>query len=171
MGAGLHGGFGNTRGRTYKKANTTFNNTNYQTVNIHYSRESLISELEGVTKISNDVADALKKSIIKINVLGDKLFENYLGVDKKVKAMQIGNQLYLRNSSLSIHSDLVHEGNHALEYLAGVPAEIVGGWEGEIRAYKAEREFQIRTNRPLEFVNEDDIKVHVWMNYPRRAKK
>ena len=96
-----------------------------------------------------------------------EMIEDYLGVDKKTIAVTIGKQIYLRGSSASIISDLVHEGTHVLDTLAGISIRNISTWPGEIRAYKAEREFQMLTKRELNFKTEDDLYVHVWQNYER----
>ena len=100
----------------------------------------------------------------------DKLFSEYLGVSSDTVGLTVGNQIYLRASSASIISDLVHEGNHAIEYISGINVNNIRTWPGEIRAYKAEREFQIKTKREVTFKNENDLLVHVWSNYEREVK-
>ena len=166
MGTGIHGGFGNSRGsKKFKKTGTL------EPCKNTYTRDSLINELQGYTETSTKIAAGLKNGDIHINILGDRLFEDYLGCDKKTVAVTIGKQIYLRRSSASIISDLVHEGTHALDYISGVHIENIRTWPGEIRAYKAEREFQIKTNRKLDFETEDDLYVHVWKNYERGDTK
>lgn len=162
MGTGIHGGFGNTNGSKRSEKKGTLIQTK-----LTHTRESLIKELHGYTEISTMIAEGLKNHDIHLNVLGDKLFEEYLGYDKKTVAVTIGKQIYLRGSSASIISDLVHEGTHVLDILAGINIKNIRTWPGEIRAYKAEREFQKKTNRKLDFKTEDDLYVHVWQNYER----
>ena len=162
MGVGIHGGFGNTAGSNRSEKVGTLTQTK-----LTYTRESMIKELYGYTEISTKIAKGLKNHDIHLNVLGDKLFEDYLGVDKKTIAVTIGKQIYLRGSSASIISDLVHEGTHVLDTLAGISIRNIRTWPGEIRAYKAEREFQMLTKRELNFKTEDDLYVHVWQNYER----
>ncbi len=162
MGTGVHGGFGNSKGHNHSEKKGIIKQTK-----LIYTRDSMIKELHGYTEISTKIADGLKNHNIHINVLGDQLFENYLGVDKKTIAATVGKQIYLRSSSASIISDLVHEGTHVLDILAGISLKNVSTWPGEIRAYKAEREFQQKTNRELDFKTEDDLYVHVWKNYKR----
>ncbi len=173
MGTGINGGFGNTKGRSIL---SLFSNiTNKKGIHVfcknNYTRESLIHELEGQTKISNEIAERIKKGDIFINILGDHLFNEYLNAKSETVAVTVNKQIYLRASSASIVSDLVHEGNHALEFFSNINPNNIRTWPGEIRAYKAEREFQIKTNRPVDFINENDLLVHVWKNYEREAKK
>ena len=46
------------------------------------------------------------------------------------------------------------------DYLLGIPAEEIGGWFGELRAYRAEHEFQVKAGLKVEYANDDDICVH-----------
>ena len=57
---------------------------------------------------------------IKINVLGDELFESYLGVSSGTTVVQVGNQIYMRRLSASIYSDVVHEGTHAMDFINNI---------------------------------------------------
>ena len=104
---------------------------------------------------------------IKINILGDLLFEYYLGVDQNIRGAQIGDNIYLRRSSVDILSDAVHEGVHAKDYYRTKNQKEISSWAGEIRAYSAEREFQIKAGLPVTFKNIDDMMVHIWREYPR----
>lgn len=172
MGAGKHGGFGNTYGskHSYLSNNNSQKKGTRSIVKANHTRDSLLNEIDGHTKISSAIAKTIRSGDIHINVLGDKLFSDYLGVKDDTVAITVGKQIYLRASSASIISDLVHEGNHALEYISGVSVNNIRTWPGEIRAYKAEREFQIKTKRPLDFKTENDLLVHVWKNYEREVK-
>ncbi len=171
MGTGRHGGFGNTHGsknytivegNSQKKGNRTV-------IKANHTRESILKEIDGHTVISSNIAKKIKGGEIHINVLGDRLFSEYLGTEDDTIAATVGNQIYLRASSASIASDLVHEGTHAIDYISGVKVNNIRTWPGEIRAYKAEREFQMKTNRNVDFATEDDLLVHVWKNYPREV--
>ncbi len=167
MGMGLHGGFGNSRGsRLIKKS---AKKGKLSSIKASYTRDSLIRELDGHTNTSTELAKRIRIGDIHINVLGDDLFERYTGSDKDTLAVAIGKNLYLRRSSASIVSDMVHEGKHALDYISGINTYEIQTWPGEIRAYKAEREFQIKTKRPVDFINENDLLVHVWKNYKREV--
>ena len=172
MGAGTHGGFGNTRGskRAFLIKISYSKKGELTQVKANHTRESLLNEIDGYTQISSEVAKNIRNGNVRITVLGDQLFNDYLGVDSGTLGLTIGNHIYLRSSSASIISDLVHEGNHAIEYISGINEHNIRTWPGEIRAYKAEREFQIKTNRELTFKNENDLLVHVWSNYEREVK-
>lgn len=61
-----------------------------------------------------------KMEQIKINVLGDELFESYLGVSSGTTVVQVGNQIYMRRLSASIYSDVVHEGTHAMDFINNI---------------------------------------------------
>ena len=166
MGAGYHGGFGATKG-SGKSAKTNYIKGN----NINYTREQILSALDGVTEISSRVAERIRKGEILLSVLGDELFDNSFTVKPNTAAFAEDNKIYIRRSSMSLISDVLHEGVHANDYLHGVPAEEIGGWPGELRAYRAEHEFQIKAGLTIEYANDDDICVHVWGNYDRRKKK
>ena len=98
-------------------------------------------------------------------MLGDELFESYLGCAPDTVAMQIGDQIYVRSSSASLISDVVHEGTHAVDYLNGIDESIISSWTGETTAYGAERLFQIESGMPVQFTNEEDMMIHIWGNY------
>ncbi len=131
------------------------------------SRNDIIKMLDGATDESSKIVSAIRDGKIRINVLGDELFEAYLGCSSKTTAMQVGNQIYMRGNSASIYSDVVHEGTHALDYINNIPQSQISSWVGEIKAYNAERVFQIQAGLPVEFMSEKDILVHVWKNYMR----
>ena len=50
--------------------------------------------------------------------------------------------------------------------------DIVGftSWTGEYKAYVAEHKFQKAKGLKLEFANEDEIKVHIALNYKKKGK-
>lgn len=133
----------------------------------YYTREEIIDALDGVTKESTEVANGIRNKDIKINVLGDELFESYTGYGPETTAVAVGDQLYVRNSSESLFSDVVHEGTHVNDYLSGVNVDEIRTWDGEIRAFSAERNYQIKSGMEVQFPNEDDLKVFVWKNYER----
>lgn len=85
------------------------------------------------------------------------------GVDKKVSANVVGNAAV----STSLYSDVVHEGTHASDFIAGVPEREIRTCPVEIRAYSAERQFQINSGMPVDFASEDDMLVHIYNNYDR----
>lgn len=81
--------------------------------------------------------------------------------------MQVGNQIYMRRSSASIYSDVVHEGTHAIDFINNIPQSEISSWPGEIRAYSAERLFQIESCMPVQFATENDMLIHIWSNYKK----
>jgi len=99
--------------------------------------------------------------------LGDDLFESYLGVDKSVVAKQVGNQIYVRNGSQSMLSDLVHEGTHMLDYNNSFGINGASTWSWEKQAYFYERQFQIATGGKVEYETIDDMLVHIYSSYNR----
>lgn len=101
------------------------------------------------------------------NVLGDELFESYLGCSSDTMAMQVGNQIYVRSSSASFFSDVVHEGVHAMDFINGIDERTISSWSGETSAYNAERLFQIESGMPVQFESEEDMMVHIWSNYKK----
>ena len=123
--------------------------------------------MDGVTDSSTLIANAIQDGKIKINVLGDELFESYLGASSDITARQVGNQIYMRRSSVSIYSDVVHEGTHAMDFINNIPQREISSWAGEIRAYSAERLFQIESGMPVQFATENDMLIHIWSNYKR----
>lgn len=163
MGAGYHGGFGSTKGsgnsqkKGYQKANQGLRD-----------KDQLYSSVDGVTEHTSEIIKNIKNKKIKVSVLGDRLFEEYLGEDKNTAAVAIGNKIYLRRSSVTVSSDFVHEGTHALDYIAGKLSKM-NVIESEMHAYRREHEFQKAAGIPLEFANEDDIRVHVFLNYGKKG--
>ena len=164
MGAGIHGGFGATMGSA--KLNNGYST---KSVNKSITKDQLLDFLDGKTAHSSQIADRIRKGEIKVSVLGDELFDRYFGVNRDVLGLAYGNKIYLRRSSSSIFSDLVHEGTHALDFLSGIPERKISGWEGEIKAYTAEHHFQKASGLLIQFSNEDDISVHVWSNYKKEG--
>ena len=132
-----------------------------------FTREDIINSLEGVTEKSTEIANAIQNKGIGINVLGDELFEDYIGCTSETVGMQIGDQIYVRSSSSSLMSDVVHEGTHALDYFNGIDESVISSWAGETTAYSAERLFQVESGMPVQFVSEEDMMIHIWSNYSR----
>ena len=166
MGAGYHGGFGATKGSS-KVLKNGYQSSGGQ----NYTREQLVNFLDGKTSQSSEIADKIRKGEIKLSVLGDELFESAFGVNSDVVGIAIDNKIYLRRNSGTIHSDMVHEGTHAMDFLKGLPYEKISSWDGEIKAYTAEHHFQKASGLAVQFTNEDEIKVHVWKNYRKKGGK
>ncbi|MEY8425651.1 hypothetical protein AALB52_23805, partial [Lachnospiraceae bacterium 38-14] len=143
-------------------------NGNYESKTQNYTRDNIIDSLDGVTIKSTEIANALRNKDIGINVLGDELFERYFGCSSDTIAIQIGNQIYVRNSSVSLLSDVVHEGTHALDYLNGISESTISSWSGETAAYSAERDFQMESGMSVQYENEEDMMIHIWSNYKKK---
>lgn len=166
MGAGYHGGFGSTAGKVMNRENG-----HVATKQSDYTREQLIQSIHGVTPQATSVAEGISERRIHMSVLGDELFEKYLGVGHEVLGIASGDKIYVRRSSASLVSEIIHEGTHALEFKAGVSQDIIRTREGELRAYKAEHQFQKAAGMPLDFANEDEILIHVFRTYDNLDKK
>ena len=164
MGAGIYGGFGNTKGSA--KVNKCINIDSKEK---NYTRKQILDYIDGKTKQSSIIVDKIRKGEIKISVLGDKLFDEYLGVESDVVGAAVGNSIYLRKNSKTIYSDIVHEGTHAIDFLNGERYSFISGWEGETKAYIAEHHFQKASGLKVEFKSEDEIKIHVMMNYKKKG--
>ena len=140
---------------------------NSDTIAHSYTRDEIINSLNGVTQKSTEIANSIQNGKIKINVLGDELFESYLGCSSDTMAMQVGNQIYVRGSSASLFSDVVHEGVHAIDFINGVDESVISSWSGETSAYSAERLFQLESGMQVQFESEEDMMVHIWSNYKK----
>ena len=165
MGAGYHGGFGATQG-SKKQAVAKLGSKNDRVKD--YTREELVRGIDGITEDASFIADMIRNKKIKINVLGDRLFEDYLGVSSDTLAVAVGDQIYLRRISISILSEIVHEGTHALDFINKIDVNVISSWTGETRAYSAERKFQIASGGPVDFEKEEDMMTHIMKNYKRR---
>lgn len=161
MGAGYHGGFGNTKG-SHKIGHLNSREANY-------TKEQLLEFLDGKTTQSSEIAESIRKGEIRLSVLGDALFERYFGVDSDVLGIAEENKIYLRKNSISLYSDIVHEGIHAKDYLKGIPYEEIKSTKGELRAYRAEHDFQKASGLVVEYANDDEIVVHVWNYYGKKG--
>ncbi|HWD26121.1 MAG TPA: hypothetical protein VG387_03080, partial [Rhizomicrobium sp.] len=131
------------------------------------SRDTIIDGLSGVTNQSGRIAEAIANRDIGLNVLGDGLFEKAYtrlgGTGDAPTAFAYGEQTYVRASSTSILSDVVHEGTHALDYLDKFEAGDV--YESEMRAYSAEYDFQKTLGVPTDFSSRAAINKFIRENY------
>lgn len=134
-------------------------------LNKNYTKEELLSDLRNVTEGSTEIAKMIEGKKIKLSVIGDELFERYLGADKNIIALQIGNNIYVRKSSETILSDIVHEGTHAKDFFIGVPQSTISSRIGEMKAYTEEHNYQKKKYGKTVFSSVDEIKVHVYNNY------
>ncbi len=161
MGAGFHGGFGNTLRKVAHKIGEILKE--YR----NYSKADIVLELNDITDDSTAIAQGILNKEIGINIVSGHVLEYYLGVKSGTIAIQKGNQIYVRKDSASLISDIVHEGKHVLDYNNSIPQKKIGSHWGELRAYLSEHNFQKKTGRKLDFKNADEIKVHVHLNYTK----
>ena len=165
MGAGYHGGFGATAGKILYR-----NDAGRENRKLNFSREDFLKLLDGITPQSTAVVQGKKDRKILMSILGDDLFENWLGVGRDTMAVARGNKIFLRYQSKSMSSDAVHEGTHAIDYITGVSPIMGSTIENELHAYREEHKFQKAAGLPLEFANDDEIIVHVFLNYRKEDK-
>lgn len=166
MGAGFHGGFGKTSG-----AIMAFKIDKPGGLYKNYTKEILLDYINGVTHESSDIVELIKNGKIKLSVLGDELFNKYLGVGKNVVGVADANKIYIRSSAANIYSTLVHEGIHAMDSINRIDSASIKSSKGEFKAYLAEHNFQKAKGLKLDFNNETEIKVHIALNYKNGGKK
>lgn len=164
MGAGYHGGFGATKGNSKTKIVGYIRGKQ-----VVLDKLQLIAGISGVTKQASDIVDNIKNKKIRLTILGDDLFEKYLGVSAETAAYTVDNHMYLRMSTLNGLSDLIHEGTHAMDHISGRSRKntLISN---EIRAYKKEHEFQKAAGIKLDFKDEDEIRIHVYLNYYKKER-
>lgn len=92
-----------------------------------------------------------------------------MGVSAETVAYTVDNHMYLRMSTLNGLSDLIHEGTHAMDHISGRSRKntLISN---EIRAYKKEHEFQKAAGIKLDFKDEDEIRIHVYLNYYKKER-
>ena len=123
----------------------------------------LVEGLRGTTRQAERVAEAVASFKINLCLLtGEHVDGEYMakGGQGSPTAFAYGDTLYLRADSPTLLADLVHEGTHALDYLAGFPKN---KRLMELRAYYYDREFQKATNMPLQFDTLLDVLVFVFV--------
>ena len=130
-----------------------------------FTRDEILELIEGKTRQATKIARAIRNKKIELNFLGDKWFEEYLGVDNSVKGVAIDNKIYLRKNSNQLLSDIIHEGTHALDYINKFGFNGLSQWAWEKRAYFYERQFQISTGIEVNHATIHDMLMHIWMNY------
>ncbi|MDE5697735.1 MAG: RHS repeat-associated core domain-containing protein [Lachnospiraceae bacterium] len=130
-----------------------------------YTKEEILALIDGKTRQSTKVARAIRRGEIGLNLLSDRLFEDYFGVNKLVVGIEVKNQIYIRNKADHILSTIVHEGTHALDYKSGYGIDGVSHWAWEKRAYFYERQFQLALGEQVNFTTINDMLVHIWSNY------
>ena len=163
MGAGYHGGFGNTLG---KRLHENKESLSHATDRVNYiSRNEILRELTGVTDDSSQVADRIKNKRISLNILGDDLFDYYVTPDRTVVGRHDEGKIFLRRSAVNLISSILHEGVHAMDYFKGIKYDSI---KSELKAYRSEHVFQQLSGRKTEFNSDDEIIVHVYNKYGRR---
>ncbi|MBK1812669.1 hypothetical protein JHL18_18780 [Clostridium sp. YIM B02505] len=129
------------------------------------TKEAIIKELDGVTPKSTEIANAIKNGDLKVTTISDRLFDMWVGEGAQARA--VGDHLYLRSSSKSYYSDVVHEGIHGTDFLNGYGAgKTKTTWQWEKRAYYYERQFQINSGRPVDYKTLPQMLYHIKHNYP-----
>ena len=161
MGAGYHGGFGHTSGSD-KIFKIGFTKSGAKL----YTRDELIKSLDGVTTTSSMIADLLRSKKVGLNVIGDRLFSYAFNLGPDTSAFYSNGQIYIRSSSLSIIDDLVHEGKHAYDdKILNKDINFIKSRHGELRAYSAEREFQLAKGRKPTYKDLNEMYKHIKKNY------
>ncbi|MCI0550083.1 MAG: hypothetical protein L0287_03940, partial [Anaerolineae bacterium] len=126
------------------------------------NREDIMSGLVGFTQQGNRVASGLADRSLGLNVLGDDLFAKAWkqkgGQGAAPQAFAYGEQTYVRGSSQSLLSEVVHEGTHGLDYLRGFSGSTV---QLEKRAWFYERQFQRASGSKVEFENISEMLNHI----------
>jgi hypothetical protein len=128
-------------------------------------QQELVEGLLGTTEQAERIARAMESGEIKVFVLGAKSLQTlyeYKGGHRSAWAFCQGNEVYLRADSPTMLGDLVHEGTHALDYVAGLD---LSQQRLEVRAYWHEREFQLATGMPVAFKSVAALLVFVYRNY------
>ena len=133
------------------------------------TRYDIVDGVADYTHQADAVAAGIKNGTIKVNLLGDELFERYarkLELENPVdtRAFARGRQIYLRRSSSAIMSDSVHEGTHVLDFRRGLD-ETRSIRQLEKRAYYFEHQFQKAGGGEIEFNTIEEIDRHIWNNY------
>jgi hypothetical protein len=87
------------------------------------SRTKIIDGLTGLTQQGNRIADGIRSGDIKMNVLGDELFDRAYaskgGWGSSPQAFALKQKIYVRRGASNLLSDIVHEGTHALDNIHG----------------------------------------------------
>jgi len=128
-------------------------------------KADIIDEIGGSTQQADRLIEAVNGKRVKVNILGDELFDKAYrskGGVRSGQAFQFKDQIYLRSSSADIYTDFIHEGTHALDHISG--RKRLSYHSREIRAYYYERQFQMTTGRELEHSTLQDMMLFInWM--------
>ena len=82
-----------------------------------------------------------------------------------VNAYQDGNQMYIRRSSITGYSIFVHEGTHVIDHLNDIPQSIISSFDGELKAYMNEHDYQKKKGEHVDYKDKEEIIVHIKLNY------
>jgi hypothetical protein len=110
------------------------------------------------------IAKAINDGEIGVNILEKESFARqarsfgWRSDPEDLKGIAYKDQIYLRKGSTSLYSDAVHEGTHAIDYLDSFKGP-KQSWER--RAYYYERQYQIYSNRGLDFETLPDMLQHI----------
>lgn len=131
----------------------------------------LVDGLTGLTEQGNRIAAGIRSGQIRVNILGDELFDRAFalkgGAGSSPQAFQLADQIYIRRGSTNLLSDIVHEGTHVLDELLGtvtVPYQ-VNPYAWEKRAFFYERQFQRAGGGTVEFGSIKAMLNFIYTNY------
>ena len=114
------------------------------------------------TRQGRRIERAIEAGEIQVHVLGEEEFDQryeVVGGSSYALAFAYGREIFMRANSPSALSDLVHEGTHTLDYLAGFYR---GRRILELRAYAYEHQFQKATGAEVQFENLLEVVRFVW---------
>lgn len=111
----------------------------------------------------------MKDGKIKVNLLGDELYNKYYDPNKVAHCEFASNgeiNLYLRRNSATLFEDAVHEGVHGMDMynkFGTNPLLTTKTWE--FRAYQAEGDFQRAIGKTVQYPTGQSIMNHITDNY------
>jgi hypothetical protein len=143
---------------------------NYYYTIEHITREVIIKNLVGHTRMSNKVAKYLESGEISYLILPSNEFEAFLrsrGVKENIQhysAATYENIMYFRKEAFieDFMSCIVHEGSHAIDYVNGVRYDFAA----ERNAFFYERQFQKAVGLEVEYET-----IETMINYIKIAYK
>jgi len=125
----------------------------------------LLDKLLGTTRAAERIAKAIEAGEIRVRLLSDERFDRIhhnKGGKNAAWAFADGRTIYIRKSSPSLLSDVVHEGTHALDHLSGVERN---RRQLELRAYVNEWQFQKTTHTSTQFSSLAQLVIFVYTRY------
>ena len=135
------------------------------------SRTKITDDLTGLTQQGNRIADGIKSGKVKVNVLGDELFDRAYaskgGWGSSPQAFALKEQIYVRSGSPSLLSDIVHEGTHAFDNFHKNVTVPYGKnpYPWEKRAFFYERQFQRAGGGAAEFETIHEMLDFIYESY------